>query len=626
MKGLRELARLWGVQTSYHDAGGVRQHASPETVRAILGALDVPAVSARDVAGAIRDRRAALWGRLLEPVTASWEGTPAVVTVRVRRATDVLRVTMLAEDGEERSWEVDVRALDPIDETDDHVAVSIQVPGPVRVGYSIVRVGEDETMLVRAPRRVAGWSRRSWGVFIPLYALRTSRDWGAGDLEDVAALLRWVAARGGDVVATLPLFARFPGVPSPYEPISRLFWDEMWIASDERPEGLAPSNERADHDRVRALKRRAIEARAPEPGPVDDQLDAYARFRAACERHGATWPRWPARAMVDVDPSAWRFHVAAQRLAREQLNALASEKAAVLFDLPLGVHAMGFDAWRYRSSFAHGTHGGAPPDGFFTKGQDWEFPPLHPERIRDDRYRYPIACLREVMSRARVLRIDHVMGFHRMWWIPAGAAPTEGAYVRYRPEEQYAILALESHRSGCAVVGEDLGTVPAEVRRTMGRRGVMRTYALQDSIGARGLDRIPTNAVASLNTHDMPTFAAFWRGLDVDRRRDLGLLDDVEAGDERAARARTRTTLARALGVDADAGERELLQGALRALGRSRARVVVAAMEDLWGETEQQNTPGTGRGFGNWERRARYSLEEVPEDAVALLREIEEAR
>ncbi|MGZ4205041.1 MAG: 4-alpha-glucanotransferase, partial [Actinomycetota bacterium] len=121
-------------------------------------------------------------------------------------------------------------------------------------------------------------------------------------------------------------------------------------------------------------------------------------------------------------------------------------------------------------------------------------------------------------------------------------------------------------------------------------------------------------------------FAAFWRGLDVDRRRDLGLLDDVEAGDERAARARTRTTLARALGVDADAGERELLQGALRALGRSRARVVVAAMEDLWGETQQQNTPGTGRGFGNWERRARYSLEEVPEDAVALLREIEEAR
>jgi 4-alpha-glucanotransferase len=153
----------------------------------------------------------------------------------------------------------------------------------------------------------------------------------------------------------------------------------------------------------------------------------------------------------------------------------------------------------------------------------------------------------------------------------------------------------------------------------------MRTFVLQSAIGARGLASVPGNAVASLNTHDMPPFAAFWRGSDIERRRALGLLDDVEANAERAARERKRAALARALGADRD-DERDVLRSALRALGQSRARIVLAAMDDLWGETEQHNTPGTGRGFGNWERRARYTLEEIPDDAVALLREIKEAR
>ncbi|MCA1830556.1 MAG: 4-alpha-glucanotransferase [Actinobacteria bacterium] len=624
MKELQELARLWNVQTSYDDVTSTRRSAEPDTILAVLRALGAGVSFTSDIEDAITERREQLRARALEPVTASWDGTAPSVLARLPAGAGTVTAKIEMENGGERSWEVDVRALTPVERDDRHVTVALPVEGAVPLGYHTVRVGDAETMLVRAPSRMPQTPPRAWGVFVPLYALRTARDWGSGDLGDLRALLKWVEALGGNFVGTLPLLARFDDDPSPYSPVSRLYWDEMWLDLGDAPQDVPRSTERVDHDRVRALKRRALLASDEPVAEPDERLDAYARFRAAGARHGRRWPSWPENALHAPDMDEYTLHVRAQQLARTQLRALSSEPVSLVFDLPLGVHQYGFDTWAFRDSFALGVHGGAPPDSFFTKGQDWDFAPLHPERIRENRYAYPIACMRALMEHARVLRIDHVMGFHRLWWIPPGASPDHGAYVRYHADEWYAILALEARRHDCVVVGEDLGTVPREVRRSMGRHRVLRTYVVQEEVTENGLNPIPSGSIASLNTHDMPPFASYWRGLDIDKRREMGLLDEHEAEHERARRASLTNAVAREVGSSMD--ERDVLRALLRSLASSRARIVMPALEDLWGETEPQNIPGTGKGFGNWERRARYPLEEIPADVSALLRDLGDAR
>jgi 4-alpha-glucanotransferase len=215
-------------------------------------------------------------------------------------------------------------------------------------------------------------------------------------------------------------------------------------------------------------------------------------------------------------------------------------------DLPLGVHPHSYDIWRERGAFVLDASGGAPPDAVFTGGQDWGFPPLHPEAIRQQRYRYYIATLRHQLRHTDLLRIDHVMGLHRLYWIPNGLAPRDGVYVRYPSNELYAILSLESHRHRTPIVGENLGTVPTYVNSTMARHSLHRMYVAQyELVGSvrKTLRAVPRDAVASLNTHDIAPFAAFWEGLDIDDRLDLGLLNPVGARIERKNRRALKNVL-----------------------------------------------------------------------------------
>ena len=394
-----------------------------------------------------------------------------------------------------------------------------------------------------------------------------------------------------------------------------------------------------DYRRAMALKRRALEplARALFAGDgarrdaferyarARPELEAYARFRATVEARRTGWRAWPARLRNgrldagDVSGDARDFHRYVQWAAEEQIaDAARADGAALYLDLPLGVHPDGFDTWRERKLFAQGATAGAPPDTFFTGGQNWGFPPLHPERIRSTGYAYVRACLRHHLRHAAVLRVDHVMSWHRLFWIPEGLDPTHGLYVRYQPEELYAIAALESHRAGSLVAGEDLGTVPREVRTTMARHRVHRTYVAQYASAPdarRPLGAIPGDSVASLNTHDMPPFAAFWNGLDIDERRRLGWLDERAARAERRTReSQTRAWFAflrrHGFAETTDRDDPAALAAAVHAaLGASRARLVLAGLEDLWAETEPQNVPGTGPERANWRRVARHPLE-----------------
>ncbi|MFL5797362.1 MAG: 4-alpha-glucanotransferase [Actinomycetota bacterium] len=514
--------------------------------------------------------------------------------------------------------------------------------------------------------------RPGWGAFLPLYALRTRGEWGVGSFGDLARLVRWMRSLGGSVVGTLPLLAQFLEEPfeySPYSPASRLFWNELFVDVEATPE-LARSAEarelvaRTDTARLRRGRlvdyRRAYAAKRPvldalsraffdSDGPRDRRgaferyrretphLDDYARFRAFGERTRTAWHDWPARQRAgeltprDVDPHAVRFHQYVQFVADEQLGAIGKTAPGegLFLDLPLGVHGASYDTWRFRDSFADGVAGGAPPDTFFTKGQNWGFPPLHPRRIRENGYAYVRACLRQLMKHAGVIRIDHVLGFHRLYWIPDGMRPTEGVYVRYPAEELYAVLSLEAHRASAAVVGEDLGTVPPMVRAAMARHGVLRSHVaeMEALLDRRPpLPPAPRESLAALNTHDMATFASFWEGRDVDDRLELGLIDEGEAKRQRGERRRLTHLLTGQFRVEGHLPKRgpQVAPTALAAaaahahLAAGPARVQIVNLEDLWGETEPQNRPGTYRDRPNWRRRAARTFEGFRSDPEIL--------
>jgi 4-alpha-glucanotransferase len=565
--------------------------------------------------------------------------------------------------------------------------VTLPLP-PLPIGYhrlALERPRSDATsLLVSAPMRCPTPDVRLWGVFLPLYALRTGRSWGTGDFTDLAALLEWTEGLGGSTVGTLPLLASFldqddPFEPSPYSPASRLFWNELYLDVERIPElerspearalvgspefrrkvARARSQPLVDYRLAAGLKRQVLEilARSFFREPSDRRTVAfpaflrsrgdvveYADFRAACERVGMPWPSWPSalreqRRLPGFDRSVAEYHLYVQFLAQEQLAELAKANrgpgSGLYLDMPLGVHPAGYDTWRERDAFAQNASGGAPPDSFFRGGQNWGFPPLHPERIREQEYRYPIAAIRHLLRLAGVLRLDHVMGLHRLYWVPYGLDATQGVYVRYRPEEMYAILTLEAARSSALVVGEDLGTVPPGVRSAMARHGVHRTHVLQlEAIDPE--DVLPTprrGSVASLNTHDMWPFVSFWTGADIDEGEALGFPKDA-ARRARVDRDEIRRAMLTALrdagflprvrGVSAE----EALRACLSFLAAGPARLTVTNLEDLWGEGRPHNHPGTWRERPNWRRKAALDFEafrKLP-GVVGTLTEMSELR
>jgi 4-alpha-glucanotransferase len=295
-------------------------------------------------------------------------------------------------------------------------------------------------------------------------------------------------------------------------------------------------------------------------------------------------------------------------------------------DLPLGVHPDGYDVWRERNAFCLGAAAGAPPDLFFTKGQNWGFPPLHPEAIRTQGYRYVIAYLRHQLQYAGLLRIDHVMGLHRLFCIPQGIEAKDGVYIRYAADELYAIVNLESHRQQTGIIGENLGTVPSYVNRKMARHHLHRMYVLQYALGPdqqQPLQPVPAETVASLNTHDMPTFAAFWDGLDITDRQDLGLLDQTGADEEQRQRETLKAALKQYLESlgwlqDLTGDGSDVYAACLRYLAASPAQTVLVNLEDIWGETNPQNVPGTAAERPNWRRKSRFGFEQFRDLPLVL--------
>jgi 4-alpha-glucanotransferase len=548
------------------------------------------------------------------------------------------------------------------------------------------------TLIITPPNAfVPDWverGERQWGIACPLFSLWSDASWGIGDFSDLSSFARIAREMGASLVGLNPLHALLPGDPSPYLPSSRLFLNPDYIdvgkvlTADARQQGtgfgLDPnfaarvaqvqSARLVDYPLVHQLKQEALEAayrssRQDYRANADRTsagmqayrkqhgrlLDRFAVFSALQERYGAVpWHQWPADLRTPesagiarfaeehahrIDYHAWMQWVADCQLASAAAASDAGDGARGLYlDLAVGVSANGADAWADSDTYVTGASVGAPPDAFNLAGQDWGTPPPNPLTLRENAYAPFIAALRANMRHAQVLRIDHVMGLQRLYWVPSGQSAQSGAYVRYPLDDMLGILALESHRNRCMVVGEDLGTLPNGFRERMAAAKVLSYRLSMFERYPDGLFRRPVTypqlAVATFGTHDLPTIRSWWEGHDIEVRRTLGLTTEVEAGREAEERQADRQLLLAALrdqqllGPDQEKLEDldELVMAVQRFVARTPSALMFANLTDLLSEAAQINVPGTVAECPNWRHRSHSPVAELA--ANPLMRRI----
>jgi 4-alpha-glucanotransferase len=614
LRALRSLAKAMGVHTRYTDGLGQRVVVAPETLVRVCAALGAPVERPADAAGALRAHRAGGKPRLVPPVVVAWDGSFAPLAVPTEGP---IRAELHLAEGE----------VVPLERAGAELRASRALPW----GYHRLTVegsGRAETsMVIAAP--VQAWRRpgshRSWGVGTHLAALRSARSRLLGDLGDLASLCRWVWERGGDLVTVLPLLPTFntePPEPSPYSPVSRLFWSEVILdLGDAHHPSATP--ETLDVTAADAEVRAALAGHpVPDPSRLDEELARYARFRGAQARLGRNWRDWPAQARAGslepehVDAEEERFHLVAQTQLREQLHDLRQrlehDGMRLGLDLAVGVHPDGYDPWSRQTLFGEGMSVGAPPDQGFPSGQDWGFSPVLPEASRREGHRYLAASIAHQAGLAGVLRVDHIMAWTRLYWIPHGFGLHQGTYVSYPAEELFAILALESNLNRCEVVGENLGTVPREIDEALPRHRIWGMYLAE--FQASGGPKVPPPTAADMalvGTHDTPTFAGWLAGNDITERVRYHLLAEPAAPGVREERARATHWLAGLLGSRVEEPHAFLAE-LLEWLGRSESPLVVPWLEDFWLEDRGVNLPGTRSSVRpNWQRPMRRLLEEI---------------
>ncbi len=486
----------------------------------------------------------------------------------------------------------------------------------------------------------------AWGWAAQLYATRSAASWGIGDLGDLARLGRWSRALGAGFLLINPLSAARPVVPqqaSPYCPSSRRYRNPLYLRVEDVPgageggvelpalaaAGRALNAERRiDRDAVFGLKREAL-ARLWSRFGADPEFERYCRaegdplaefavFEALAEHHGRGWRSWPAehrrpdapgvRRFAEARAGRVRFHQWLQWLLDRQLAAAGAE-IPLMQDLPIGVDPEGADAWAWQDLLAEGATVGAPPDRYSRHGQDWGLPPFIPHRLRAAGYAPLVQTLRSALRHAGGLRVDHVMGLFRLFWVPRGGSPAEGAFVHYAADELLAILAVESARARAVIVGEDLGTVAPGVRETLARHQVLSYRLLWFEPGSPA--DYPELALAAVTNHDLPTIAGLWSRSDAAALRRSGL-EPNEAGLE-AMRERLRELT----GLETGAPVPTVIERAHGLLAGAPSALVTATLEDALGVEERPNVPATTTEWPNWSLALPADLETLETTPLA---------
>ncbi len=591
----------WGIHPGYHDMFGFWHATSPQTQEALLAAMGVT------------------------PHPADPEESIEVIVLRP---------------GEGRSLPA---AGDLTLEDGTVLRVQRAFPPDLPIGYHRLRYDERsvETMVIQRPAACHfDPAMRIWGMAIQLYAARSAQSWGFGDLADLRRVARWSAELGAGAVLINPLSAAAPIIPqqaSPYYPASRRFRNPLYLCVPEIPGAVELSDSlqalaadaqamnrlrQLDRDRVFRLKMQALE-RIWRAQLNDPDFDAYCRqqgedlivFATYCvlaEQYGGDWRTWPIEyrqsdsAVVarhrEEHTERVRFHMWLQWLLDRQL-ARASHHAPLVQDLPIGVDPGGADAWQWQDVLAHGATVGAPPDQFNADGQDWCLPPFVPHRLKAAGFGPFIQTIRSALRYAGGLRIDHVMGLFRLFWIPESFGPQGGAYVRYPADELLAIVAVESHRAQAWIAGEDLGTVEPHVREQL-HANRMLSYRLMWFEDGPPRD-YPPLSMAAITTHDLPTVAGLWSGADFAAQQRIGLRPSREGYEQLRQRLRNATGLGD--------GDSTLLaiRRAYEAMASAPSAVLVVNLEDAVAVEQRPNMPGTIEQWPNWSIALPEPLEQI---------------
>jgi 4-alpha-glucanotransferase len=569
-EALRSRAAELGVQCDYHDVEGRHHRADPEALARVVALLEAD----RDAVEAVPRVGPALH-----------LGGPLQIAARVGSAS-------ITVDGQPTELRVH----------HDEARSTIELPDALAFGCHVVEydtdAGPGETVAVVAPPtmpRSARFAGRG-GLFVPTYAL-WERDRPLPSFTHLHAVARSLKREGVEVVSTLPLYATFldePFDPSPYSPVSRLHWNELYLDDAELPPAPVPEQGSTVEWRTLAERRRHQLVEAARTSDVDltsfaaahPDVGAYARFRAAREAGG--------------DELVERSHLLAQYLADRQLRAIADDPdaAALALDLPIGSSPEGYEVWADPSMFAAGATVGAPPDSFFAEGQNWGFPPPLPAAMAASGHRLWRQLIGRVGQYCDILRVDHAMAIERLWWVPEGFSADRGVYVHYPREELLAVIAASAAATGVTIVGEDLGTVPAEVAEAFARWDVLGMYEEQFHLDADPLTHIPARTVAGIRTHDMEPIAEL-----------------VATADTSGYRAR----LGAAHNTSVEARWDDVVDQMLARLAASDAYLVVADLDDLVGERRPHNLPGRIVD-GLWARRLDRPTSEVLADPDVVRR------
>lgn len=629
LEELRRAAEARGIATSFTDAAGRRYVVSEATLEAVLEAMG-PA-----------------------PAPTAW---PPVVVARTGR-----QVTWRPPEGEPATLVL---------ETGQERPLPAELPGDLPPGWHRVQGRTGATTLVVAPGRChlpaeLEGGGRAWGWAAQLYAVRSRASWGIGDLGDLAGLLAATAPLGAGFALLNPLHAAMPTEPSPYNPSSRVFRNPLYLHIEDVPElaGLDPRDrarvealaragqtlldkDRIDRPAVYRLKDEALRLAQAALGRAPGRRDGLAAYRAATpnlERfatfcalqhvHGQDWRTWPAAYRHPGRPEVGAFgeqhhlevayHAWLQWLLDEQLAAVRPGwgQLGVVNDLAIGFAPDGFDAWSFQDELAAGMSVGAPPDPLGPRGQDWGLPAFVPDRLTAGGYAPFAQTIRAGMAHAAGLRIDHVMGLFRLFWIPEGAEPAQGTYVRYPADDLLGVLALESAAAQALVVGEDLGTVEPGVRERLAAEGVL-SYRLAwfehgPDDGRRRAADYPRLALAATTTHDLPTVAGFFSGTDIDHLYDIGVA--TPGGPEQADQEAQRESLCRLLEEEGLLAPDERSVPAIVAalygfLARTPSMLVAATLEDAVESHDRPNVPGTIDQRPNWSLPLPVPLDDLAAD------------
>ena len=537
---------------------------------------------------------------------------------------------------------------------------------------------------------------RAWGLSVNLYAVKSEHNWGVGDFADLKRIVRWTAGMKGSFVGVSPLHVipnTKPFGVSPYSPISRLYKNFIYLDLEEVPDVMECEDERkfvgskkfrrslgelrnsdlVDYEKIALMKEKALRtafdffyrkhfSRDTSRGRdfkryVREEgacLESFSLFMALWEHmkktKGAyTWREWPegyhdaagkeARSFRKTHRKAILFYQYVQWLIDKQLGEIAEEagnpgmKIGMYYDLAIGSVGCGSDAWNYKNVIAGGADVGAPPDDFSPEGQKWGFPPLIPEKLRETGYELFIQTIRKNMKYGGAIRIDHALGLFRLFWVPDGMPAGEGAYVNYPSEDLLRIIALESMRNRCMVIGEDLGTVGDNVREGLKRFQMLsyrlfyfeRNYPDPSFLTPEGY---PEMALCAVTTHDLPTLYGYWIGRDIQTRRKLGIFPDDSTRRKQAEdRERDKGLILSALKSQgkvpneypSDAGlirkmTPELCLAIYRYLAQTPCKLLLVSLDDIIGTINQQNIPGIVGSYPNWMQKIRITLEKMLKD------------